>query len=176
MCGRHQTFDDAELVVHNLDEGREAVFRARGIGDDVVVRRVFVFVDTQYKHGCVGGGSRDDNRFRIAFEVRGGRSLVVKTPCITGMHKHDLIGGGSPNRKRVRTHSRLYDALDAVLTPWNIQKAPPGKVGGGLAVGDELAVLGLDGTLKWPWVGSYLNMYAYTCQSDLVCFLLICNI
>jgi len=39
-------------------------------------------------------------------------ALVVKTLCITEMHYHDVIGGGSCNRKRVRTHSRLYDVLD----------------------------------------------------------------
>jgi len=80
--------------------------------------------------------------------VRGGRSLVGKTPCITEIHNHDLIGGGGSNRKRVRTHSRLHDVLDALLTPWNVLEVPPGKGGGGLAVGDELAVLGLDGTLE----------------------------
>jgi len=42
VYGRHQTLDDAELVVDNLGEGREAVCRARGVRDDVDVRRVFV--------------------------------------------------------------------------------------------------------------------------------------
>jgi len=73
---------------------------------------------------------------------------VVKTTCITEVHKHDLIGGGGSNRKRARTRSRLYDVLDALLTPWNVREVPPDKGGGGLAVGDELAVLGLDGTLE----------------------------
>jgi len=148
VCGRHQTLDDAELVVHNLGEGREAVCRARGFGEDVCVRRVLVFVDTQYEHGCVGGGSRDGTLLRVALEVRGGRSLVVETPCITETHKHDVIGGGSSNRKRVRTHSRLYGVLDALPTPGNVREVPLGKGGGGLAVGDELAVFGLDSTLE----------------------------
>jgi len=72
VYGRHQTLDDAELVVDNLGDGREAVCRARGVGDDVDVRRVFVFVDTQHEHGCVGGGSRDDNLLRTALEMRRG--------------------------------------------------------------------------------------------------------
>ena len=148
MYGRHQTLDDAELVVDNLGKGREAVCCARGVGDDVDVRRVFVFIDTQYKYGCVGGGSRDDYLLRTPLRYVESFSLVVKTPCITEMHYYDVIGGGSSNRKRVRTHSQLYDVLDALLTPGNVLEVPLGKGGGGLAVGDELAVLGLDSTLE----------------------------
>jgi len=72
VYGRHQTLDDGELVVDNLSERREAICRARGVGDNVNVRRVFVFVDPQHKHRCVCGGSRDDTLLRVALEVRGG--------------------------------------------------------------------------------------------------------
>jgi len=67
--GCHQTLDDAEPIVDDLGEGREAVCRARGIGDDVDIRGIFLFVDAQYKHGCIGGGSRNDDLLRAALEV-----------------------------------------------------------------------------------------------------------
>jgi len=67
---------------------------------------------------------------------------------MTEMLNHDVIGGGSSNRKRVRTHNRLYDVLDGLLISGNVRGVPLGKDGDGLAVGDKLAVLGLEGTLE----------------------------
>jgi len=38
--------------------------------------------------------------------------------------------------------------LDALLTPGNVREVLLGKGGDGIAAGDELAVVGLDGTLE----------------------------
>jgi len=84
------------------------------------------------------------------------------------MHKHDVIGGGSSNRKRVRTHSRLYDVLDALLTPGNIRGVPLGKDGDGPAVDDELAILNLDGTLE-ATVGRIVLKHVCLYMSERLC-------
>ena len=41
---RHPALDDAELLVEDLGDRREAVGRARRVGDDVVLRRVVLLV------------------------------------------------------------------------------------------------------------------------------------
>ena len=77
-------------------------------------------------------------------------SLVVKTPCTRKLYKymrHKADNGGS-NLKRTRTHSRLDDVLNALLTPRNVRGVPLGKDRDGPAVDDELAILGFDGTLE----------------------------
>ena len=66
---RHQALDDAELVVDDLGEGREAVCGTRGVGYDVDIRCVLVLVDTQHEHGCVCGGGRDDDLLCAALEM-----------------------------------------------------------------------------------------------------------
>jgi hypothetical protein len=55
--------------VDDLGEGCEAVCRARGVGDDVDVLGVLIFIHAQYEHGCVGRGSRNDDFFRATLEV-----------------------------------------------------------------------------------------------------------
>ena len=51
--GRHQPTLDAEVVVENLGHRREAVRRARGVGDDVVRGRVVVLVVDAHDDGDV---------------------------------------------------------------------------------------------------------------------------
>ena len=67
--GGHQTLDDAEPIVYDLGERRKAVCGARSVGDDVDVRGIFFLVDAQYKHGCIGRGSTDDDLLRAALEM-----------------------------------------------------------------------------------------------------------
>ena len=47
MSGGHQTLDQTEFVVQDLDERRQAVGRARRVGDDLVRVLVLVSVDAQ---------------------------------------------------------------------------------------------------------------------------------
>jgi len=146
VCGRHQTLDEAELVVDNLGEGaRESI-----VHEDLETMSMYdVYLSLLVPNTNMGAWAKGADTFlRVALEVRGGLFFAVKTPCITEVHMHDVIGGGGSNRKRVRTHSRLYGVLDALPTPGNVREVLLGKGGGGLAVGDELAVLGLDGTLE----------------------------
>jgi len=69
--GRHQPGRDTEGVVEDLHHRHEAVRRARGIGDDVVLSRVVgVFVDADHERGVdVGRRGRDDDLFRSRAEV-----------------------------------------------------------------------------------------------------------
>mmetsp|Transcript_18044 Transcript_18044/g.56190 ORF Transcript_18044/g.56190 Transcript_18044/m.56190 type:complete len:490 (-) Transcript_18044:63-1532(-) len=70
--GGHEALDDAELLVDDLGEGREAVGRARRVGEDVDVLGVRRMVHAHHEHGRVGGRRRDDHLLRAALEVRGG--------------------------------------------------------------------------------------------------------
>lgn len=60
MDSGHQSLHDAKLVIYDLDQGGQAVGRAGGVADDRQVLGVLVLVDTQHKHGSIGGGGRDD--------------------------------------------------------------------------------------------------------------------
>ena len=82
----HQALDDAEIVVNDLCEGRQAVGRARRIGDltndevrleymrltntyHSVFGIVRVKIDTTNKHGCICRGRRDDNFLGTTLQV-----------------------------------------------------------------------------------------------------------
>lgn len=54
MDGRHETFDDGEVVVHDLGKGCETVGCARGVGDDISLAVVGLLVDTHDVHGRIG--------------------------------------------------------------------------------------------------------------------------
>ncbi len=60
----HDAGDDAEALVQHLDDGREAVRRAGGVRDDVVLRCVvLVFVDAEDDGDVLVGGRRGDDDF-----------------------------------------------------------------------------------------------------------------
>ena len=61
--GGHDAADDAAVREQDLDDGREAVGGAAGVGDDVVLGCVvLVFVDAEDEGDVfVGGGSGDDD-------------------------------------------------------------------------------------------------------------------
>ena len=71
--GGHQALLDAEGVVQHLDQGHEAVGRARGVGDDLVLRRVEVLVVHPVDERGVGSlaGRRDDHQLGAGVEVSG---------------------------------------------------------------------------------------------------------
>ena len=61
--GGHDAGGDAEGVVEDLDDGREAVGGAGGVGDDVVLGRVVLVVVDAEDDGdvLVGGRGGDDD-------------------------------------------------------------------------------------------------------------------
>jgi hypothetical protein len=70
-------------------------------------------------------------------------SVVVKTPCIEAISIK-----WSKSEEEGWTHGGLDDILSTSRAPWNSSGVAPAKDGDGLAVNDELAVLGLDGSLE----------------------------
>ena len=103
--GGHQTLNDAEVVVDDLREGREAVGRARRVRDHGELGVVLLEVDADDEHRGIGGGRGDDDLLGTALEVSGGParsgsvrmrrerggegkthfSMVVKTPVDSTM-------------------------------------------------------------------------------------------
>src|ERR1035437_282529 len=76
--GRHQTPLDAECVIDALGHGRKTVRRARGVGDDVVARRVVVLVVDAHDDGDVLtlGRSGDDDLLGTCGDVLAGAGRV----------------------------------------------------------------------------------------------------
>jgi hypothetical protein len=122
--GGHQTLDDGVLVVQDLDQGGQTVGSARSVGDNVHVGLVGVQVDTTDEHGCVSGRSRDDDLLGTTLQVGG-----------------SLFGGGEDT-------SGLDNVVGAGLSPLDGGGVSFTVDSDGLAVNDELAVLGGDGTLE----------------------------
>ncbi len=72
MDGRHPSFPDAEALVQDLGERREAVGGARGVRDDVVIGRVvLVGVDAQHDRDVRSLGRRRDDHL-----LRAGRQML----------------------------------------------------------------------------------------------------
>ena len=59
--GGHETLDDAELVVDDLSQWRQAVGCARRVAEDVDRRVVCLLVDTAHEHGRISRWRRDDD-------------------------------------------------------------------------------------------------------------------
>ena len=99
MHGGHDAVADAERLVEHLDDGGQAVGRARGVGDDVVALGVVdvVEVDAQ-RHGDVGllGRRGDDHLARPGLEVLGGARAVAEEP---GGLDHDLGADVAPRQR-----------------------------------------------------------------------------
>ena len=92
---RHQALLDAERVVEHLDHRHEAVRRAAGVGDDLVLLGVEVGVVDAHHERAVGAGGRgrDDDERGAGVEVGGG-----------------LVAGGEEA-------GRLDDEVDAEVAP-----------------------------------------------------------
>jgi hypothetical protein len=71
---RHPPLPDAEALVEHFRHRREAVRRARGVGDDLVLRRIVVAVVDAHEEGHVGLLRRrgDDHALRAGRQVLGG--------------------------------------------------------------------------------------------------------
>ena len=73
---RHEALLDADRLVQHLGDRRQAIGRARGVGDDVVVLGQLVVVDAvdDGEIGAVGRG-RDDHPLGAGLEMRRGLLL-----------------------------------------------------------------------------------------------------
>lgn len=124
VAGGHETFKQTELVVDDLGKRCKAVGGAAGVGNDRDLGVVGVQVDTYDVHGSVCGRSRDDNLLGTTLDVR--LSLV-------GCGEHTC---------------GLNNVSDTALSPGNLRRVTLAKDSDGLAIDDQLAVLGFDGALE----------------------------
>ena len=122
--GRHQTLNDAELVVDNLGKGSQAVGGARGVGDDGGAAVVGLLVDTHHVHRGIGRGGRDDDALGTALQVSAG-----------------LVDGGEHT-------GRLDDVLGTSILPGDSRRIPLSVELDLLAVDDQIAALDGDGALE----------------------------
>ena len=115
-------FFDAEFIVEDFGDGREAVGGAGSVRHDVMVRRVvFIFVDAQNDGQIfVFGGRGDHDFFHAVFAVRDRFGGVGEE---AGGFDHD-----------VRAHAVPFDVGGAAL----------GEHGDFFAVDDEIRSLGLN--------------------------------
>ena len=116
------TANDAEVLLHDGDDGREAVGGARRRCDDAILRRVVIsVVDTIHdvEHGV--GGILDRGGDEDALHA----AVKVRLELIAGQ---ELAGA-------------LEDEFDAVLVPRNRAGGVVGGVRDGLSVHDDRAVL-----------------------------------
>ena len=114
--------------MEDLGEGRKAVGGARGVRDDGVLGLVGVKVDTADEHRGVGRGGRDDDLLGAALEVdRGG-----------GLRGEDT--------------GRLDNVVGAGRAPLDVGGVTLREDGDGLALDDELAVLGLNSALENTYI------------------------
>jgi len=121
---RHQTFNDAKLVVDNLGDGSKAVGSAGCIRDNGVFGVVSIEVDTTDEHRCIGRRSSDNDLLRSALQVSG---------C--------LLGGCEDT-------GRFDDVICTNRTPWDVCRVPFSIDGDGFAIDDEFPVLGFDSAFK----------------------------
>ena len=85
----HRPVPEAEVVAHDLHHRREAVRRARRVGDDVVLRRVVLLVvHAEHDRDVLAlRGRRDDDLLRAAGDVLPG---VVGVRELAGGLEHHV--------------------------------------------------------------------------------------
>lgn len=120
MDGRHEPFDECEVVVDYLCQRSKAVCRARSIGDNLDIRLVALFVDSHNKHRCVSRRRRNDDLLRTALEV--GLCLL----------------------SRGENTGRLDNVICSSVLPWNIRRVLFRVESDRLAVDNKVITLYLD--------------------------------
>ena len=126
MNGGHQTLNDAEVIVDDLGQRRQAVGGAAGVGNNVHILAVGVVVNAHNKGGSLGvlGGGGDDDLLGAALQV--------------GLA---LFGGG-------KNAGGLYDIVSAYLAPRNFSGVHQVKDFDRVTVYRELFVLDLHGAVE----------------------------
>ncbi len=123
---RHQAVLDADRVVGDLRERRQAVRRAGRVGDDVVaVLVVGVEVDAEHDGDVLALGRRgDDDLLDAAAEVLGG---VVTRGEEAGRLDHDLGPDGVPVAARAGSRSaNTFISSPSITMPCSVASTSPG--------------------------------------------------
>jgi hypothetical protein len=120
----HETLNDTELVVDDLDKGSQAVGGARSVGDNVGSTVVLLVVDTHDEHRGISGRSRDDDLLGTTSKVSLG-----------------LVNGGEDT-------GRLDNVLGASLAPLDVGGVALRVEADGLAVDDQVLAIDLDVALE----------------------------
>ena len=158
MDRAHQAFDDAELVVNNLCQRRQAVGRARCIGDLASdgVRLVYMRLKHTYHSvfGVVRVKVNPDDKHRGIRRRRGDDDLLSTTlqmgrcsnednsvTFTDRLRKYSLIDGGENTR-------RLNDVVGANRTPLDVGRIALLEDRDAETVDDKLSVPGLHFTLE----------------------------
>ena len=66
----HETFNNFEVVVDDLGERSQAVGRARGVRNDLVLGIVGIEIDTDDEHRCVSRRRGDNDLLSATFQVK----------------------------------------------------------------------------------------------------------
>ena len=119
---RHQSVDDADVVVQHLGDGRQAVGGARCIGDHGVRCLQCSVIDAVDDGGVdvLLARRRDDHFLRAAGQVEAGLGLAGEE---TGAFEDDI---------------------DAVLRPWNLRRIADGQHRDAVAIDHQMAAVDLD--------------------------------
>lgn len=120
----HKTFNDGEVIIDDLGERSKAVGGAGSVGDDFILGLVGIQVDTNNEHRSISRGSRDDD--------------LLGSTSNMGLC---LVDGGED------TGGFDY-VVSTVLTPRDLGGVLLSVDVDGLAVDNELAILGLNGALE----------------------------
>lgn len=171
MYGRHEAFDDLEVVVDHLGERCQAVGSAGGIGNNLEAWIVSFQVHTDDEHRRVSRGSGDDDFLGAALQVSlqtHQRTLnldLTKDPsgiwyesCFDFTYRCFLDG---------REHAgRLDDVLGASLRPWDRLWFALAEDGDLVSVYDETVVLGFDLSLEFTVGGVILEHVDHVIETD----------
>jgi hypothetical protein len=109
---RHEALDDPELLEQDLGHRGQAVRRARGVGDDVVLRRVVVAVVDAHddREVLVLRRGGDDDLLRATVDVRLGLGRVRE---VTGRLDDDVGAELAPRQRGGVTLGQSLEALAA---------------------------------------------------------------
>ena len=112
--GGHQTLDDAKLVVEHLDERRETVGRARGVGDNLVAVLVVFGVDTENigRDVVTLGRGGDDNLLGARLKVLGRAGVSMKAPVPSMTMSTPSAFHGSWSGSRLETTSIFLPSIE----------------------------------------------------------------
>jgi hypothetical protein len=96
---RHQTVGDADRVVDHPGDRCQAVGRAGGVGDHVVLGAVINLVEVDAEHDGrigIGGGGGDDHLAGALLQMRGGACAVGEQ---AGRLDHDVDAQLTPGQR-----------------------------------------------------------------------------
>jgi hypothetical protein len=127
--GGHQTLNHVELLVDDLGERRQAVGRARGVGQNLNVGLVGLLVHAHDEHGGVGRWRRNDNLLCTALQV--GLGLLRRGEDTSGLNNVVCasLGPGDVGRVTLLVEAHLL-AVDGEIVAIDRNLALEAAVGG----------------------------------------------